>query len=249
MSSDDDGRGAVRSDEGLLADQLVYYRRRAPEYDEWWRRVGRYDQGEDEQRRWEEEVGVLERELAEFHPGGDVLELAGGTGWWTERLARTAATLTVLDGSPETLEINRRRVGDRAGLTYLVADLFSWEPTTRFDAVFFSFWLSHVPSARFGQFWDLVARCLRPDGRVFLIDNRREPFWGPDLERGVLSHREEVQLRTLRDGSEHRLVKIFYEPDELGHLIGGHGWETDMGGTRLFIYGSARRRAGGEEEG
>ena len=247
MPPDDDGRS--RSDEALLADQLTYYRRRAPEYDEWWRRLGRYDKGEGERRRWEEEVAVLERELAGFGPRGDVLELAGGTGWWTERLAASAATLTVVDGSPETLEINRRRVGDRPGLTYVVADLFSWEPTTRFDTVFFSFWLSHVPSARFGQFWDLVGRCLRPDGRVFLIDNRLEPFWDPDPARGVLSHGEEVQRRTLKDGSEHRLVKIFYEPDELGALIARHGWEGAMGGTRLFIYGSARRRADRGEEG
>jgi len=31
-----------------------------------------------------------------------VLELAGGTGWWTEQLIRTADRLTVVDASSET---------------------------------------------------------------------------------------------------------------------------------------------------
>jgi SAM-dependent methyltransferase len=235
------------ADDGLLADQLTYYRRRAPEYDEWWQRVGRYDHGEAEAREWDRQVAEIERALAAFGPSGDVLELAGGTGWWTERLARTAGTLTVLDASPETLAINRARVTEQSGLTYLVADIFSWEPRGRYDTVFFSFWLSHVPSVRFGRFWDLVASCLRPNGRVFLIDNRKSPFWGPDSRQGVVAESDEVQRRTLNDGSEHRLVKIFYEPDELASRLEEEGWDADIGGTRLFIYGSAGRRAGIEE--
>jgi hypothetical protein len=34
----------------------------------------------------------VEQALATFGATGDVLELAGGTGWWTERLAHTATT-------------------------------------------------------------------------------------------------------------------------------------------------------------
>lgn len=59
-----------------------------------------------------------------------MLELAGGTGWWTEQLARTAATLTCVDPSPEAMEINcARLIG--AGLAlprYVEADLFAWVP-------------------------------------------------------------------------------------------------------------------------
>jgi ubiquinone/menaquinone biosynthesis C-methylase UbiE len=73
---------------------------------------------------------------------GGVLELAGGTGWWTARLASTAAQLTVIDASPEVLAINRQRVA--TDVTYVVADVFEWRPDRAYDVVFFSFWLSHV---------------------------------------------------------------------------------------------------------
>ena len=41
--------------------------------------------------------------LTSFEAKGSVLELAGGTGWWTKRLARSANRLTVVNSSPEIL--------------------------------------------------------------------------------------------------------------------------------------------------
>lgn len=155
-------------DDDLLAEQQTYYRRRVPEYDDWWQRRGPYDRGPEHTSQWRDEVAEVERALSAFGGTGNVLELAGGTGWWTERLAATADRLTVVDGAPEALELNRARV-ERAEVDYVVADLFAWAPPVAhaYDVVFFSFWLSHVPRARFEAFWSLVASCLVPGGRVF----------------------------------------------------------------------------------
>ena len=113
------------------------------------------------------------RRVAVVRRQGDVLELAGGTGWWTERLAGRADRLTVVDAAPEALALNRERVG-RQDVSYAIADLFDWRPERSYDVVFFSFWLSHVPRRRFSSFWSLVRASLRPCGRVFFIDNRRD---------------------------------------------------------------------------
>jgi demethylmenaquinone methyltransferase/2-methoxy-6-polyprenyl-1,4-benzoquinol methylase len=153
-------------DDQLLAEQRRFYQARAPEYDEWWQRSGRYDHGDDDRHEWNRQVATVDAALAAFSPTGSVLELAGGTGWWTERLARTAADLTVVDSSPETLALNRQRVG-RPDVDYVVTDIFDWRPSRRYDLVFFSFWLSHVPREDFAAFWELVHSCLAPDGRVF----------------------------------------------------------------------------------
>lgn len=234
------------SDDDLLAAQRAFYRHRAPEYDEWWQRRGRYDHGEEEAAEWRAQVATVEAALANFSPTGDVVELAGGTGWWTSRLADTADTLTVVDASPEVLAINRRRVG-RPDVRYVVADLFGWSPELApgggpehgYDVVFFSFWLSHVPRARFGLFWGLVGSLLRPGGRAFLIDNRRDPTWSrPDPY--VVDEGADVQRRRLGDGSEHRVVKVFYEPGELVERLSAEGWRAEITDTRWFIYGSAR---------
>ena len=181
---------------------------------------------------------VVEAALATFAPEGDVLELAGGTGWWTERLARSAARITVVDGSAETLAHNRARV-QREDVEYVVADLFGWQPEQTYDVVFFSFWLSHVPRARFGAFWDLVRSCLGPGGRAFLVDSRADAT--PDStarDPYIVDYAPDLQLRRLNDGSEHRVVKVKYEPDELERLITAEGWRVDIDATRRFIFGS-----------
>lgn len=226
------------SDEELLAEQRLFYRRRAPEYDEWWQRRGRYDRGEAEAAEWRAQVDTVAEALSRFGPRGDVVELAGGTGWWTQRLADGADTLTVVDASPEALVMNRRRVG-RHDVGYVVADVFGWPLRATHDVVFFSFWLSHVPRARFGAFWVLVGSQLRANGRVFFVDNRLDPT-RVGFDPYVIDDGADVQRRRLGDGSEHRVVKVFYEPTELADLLSRQGWRAQVHGTRWFIYGSAR---------
>jgi demethylmenaquinone methyltransferase/2-methoxy-6-polyprenyl-1,4-benzoquinol methylase len=218
----------------VLDEQVSYYRARAPEYDEWWARRGRYELGPDAARAWQREIAMVEKALEEFGTCGDVLELASGTGWWTERLARRAATLTCVDAAPETLLHNRARL-EAAGLKpprYIEADLFRWTPDRQYDGVFFSFWLSHVPSADFASFWTMVRTALKPGGRVFVLD---EPAGGPypTLET-------EFQQRQLNDGRRFTIVKLYYEPDELARKLAALGWRPDFHRTpAYFFYGEA----------
>jgi SAM-dependent methyltransferase len=220
-------------DDGLLAEQRAYYQARAPEYDEWWRRRGRFDQGPDSAEEWDRDVAQVACALETFGATGDVLELAGGTGWWTAHLARTASHLTVVDSSPESLELSRKRVG-RPDVEYIVADLFTWQPVRAYDVVFFSFWLSHVPRSRFRGFWSSVRSCLAPQGRVFLIDNRIE-IPGPN----VIRRDSDLELRRVHDGRVFQVVEVFYEPEELESLLGNEGWTASVDATRWFIFGEA----------
>jgi demethylmenaquinone methyltransferase/2-methoxy-6-polyprenyl-1,4-benzoquinol methylase len=101
--------------------------------------------------------------------------MACGTGMWTQHLADTHDAVVAVDASPEAIAINQARIrGTR--VSYQVADLFAWEPPLHtFDAVFFGFWLSHVPAERFEAFWAVVRAALKPRGRVFFVDSLFEP--------------------------------------------------------------------------
>lgn len=218
-------------------EQISYYRARAGEYDEWFHRDGRYDRGPEANARWADETGLVADALAAFSPAGDVLELAAGTGWWTERLARTAASLTVVDASPETLAINRAKMGD-VPVRYEVADLFQWQPDRLYDAVFFSFWLSHVPPERFDAFWQTVRACLKPGGRVFLLDARYEET-STAADHELEGEDATSTLRRLNDGREFRVVKVFYRSDDLAARLAALGWDVDVRTTpSYFLYGA-----------
>lgn len=224
----------------LLEEQISYYRARAPEYDQWFLRQGRYDLGPERNRGWHSEVEEVRAALSRFQPSGEVLELACGTGWWTRELARYADRITAVDASPEALEINRNKVNS-SGIRYIRADLFEWTPDHRYDVVFFGFWLSHVPPARFESFWDLVYSSLRPGGRVFFVDSLPAPAGLSTSEDRRPGHPEyPISVRQLNDGREFRIFKVFYQPAELEERLNDLGWRISVHATEnRFLYGAS----------
>lgn len=239
-------RTGPSDEERVIAEQVAYYRARAPEYDDWFYRRGAFDHGAEWNGRWRAEVGELAAALEAARPSGRILELACGTGLWTERLAPHAAALTCVDASPEVLALNRRRMRD-ASIEYVCADLFHWRPPARYDFVFFGFWLSHVPAGSFLPFWSLVARCLVPGGRVFFADNRRPPGGSP-VEAEALGEPSRSRRR-LVDGREFTIVKVFHRPDELEAHLTALGWRATVRGTpTFFLYGTAVKRPSSHEE-
>jgi SAM-dependent methyltransferase len=208
-------------EEGLVREQIDYYRRRAKEYDA---------TSEPEGDSLNQQGVRLVEALRDFRPEGKVLEVACGTGTWTRRLIRFADELTALDSSAEMIRLAREKTGD-AVVRFIEADIFSWHPSQTYDVVFFANWLSHVPSARFESFWSLIRRCLSARGRVFFIDEshnawRKEEF----LEKNLV-------LRRLEDGSTHRVVKIFWEPSELQDRLRSLQWDAGVNSTGDFLWG------------
>jgi demethylmenaquinone methyltransferase/2-methoxy-6-polyprenyl-1,4-benzoquinol methylase len=224
------------SGDALLQEQIDYYRARAGEYDEWFLRQGRYDHGPELNQQWFDEAAQVANALAAFAPTGQVLELACGTGLWTQHLARHAASITAVDSSPEVIEINRQRAGKET-VEYIQADLFSWQPTRQYDSVFFSFWLSHVPPERFASFWNLVRSSLAPGGRVFFIDSLYSETSTANNHQ-LAGETATTLSRKLNDGREFSIVKVFYRPETLAAKLAGLGWQIQITTTpNYFLYG------------
>ena len=227
----------------ILDDQIAYYRARAGEYDEWWFRTGRYDRGPVFNTQWHAETAAvesaLEAWLAARRPA-NLLELACGTGLFTRLVAPRVERLTAVDASPEVIAINGARVG-AGNVDYHEADLFAWQPKQRYDAVFFSFWLSHVPDERFEAFWTLVAAALAPGGSVYLIDSAFDPT-STAKDHVLPGPNTGIVTRKLNDGREFRIVKIFYEPEALAAKLKPLGWRAELAQTpRYFVHGEVTR--------
>ncbi len=229
----------------LLEGQLAYYRARAEEYDDWFLRRGRHDRGPEWNRRWFSELEDIRQELGRFGPTGRVLELACGTGLWTIELARHATSVTAVDASPEVLGINRARLreaGHETVVRYVEADLFDWRPDATYDAVFFGFWISHVPPERFEAFWELVRSALRPGGRVFFVDSLGAET-ADEKERRSRNPHDPTTVRRINDGREFRIVKVFYDPLNLERRLAGLGWSVSVHTTDHLLYGCGERLA------
>jgi len=217
---------------------IDYYQARAPEYDDWYLRRGRYARGAIDDAVWNAELDAAGRWLDALPWHGAIVELAAGTGWWSPLLA-SRGELSLYDASPAALDRARERLvahGLRAHLH--VRDAWA-DPDRAVDGLFMGFWLSHVPRERLDEFLGLARRWLRADGRLAAVDSLA------DSASGASDHpqpADDIAVRRLADGREFRIVKVYYAPDELAAALGRAGFEdvevTTTG--RFFLLVSAR---------
>lgn len=186
-----------------------YYRRRAAEYEAIY--------------AWPErqpDLDLLRKEIPARLAGRTVLEIACGTGYWTERIARTAKRIVATDLAPEPMAIARAK--DYAcPVEFRNADAYALdEALGAFDAAFAGFWWSHVPLSRRGAFLHSLHARLQSGARVVIFDNRyvegeMHPLVETDGEGNT------YQRRRLADGGEHRVLKNFPSEEDLRRPLVG----------------------------
>lgn len=219
------------------ADLLAYYEARAPEYDDWYLRRGRYARGPVHDAAWNAELDAAGRWLDALPIRGEIVELAAGTGWWSPLLA-SKGELSLYDGASAPLDRARERLlahGLRAHLH--VRDAWA-DPDRQVDALFTGFWLSHVPRGRLADFLGVARRWLRPGGIFAFIDSLLDP------QSSAADHptpADDRSLRRLDDGREFTIVKVYYEPAELETALADAGFRQARVTTtgRFFLTGSA----------
>jgi SAM-dependent methyltransferase len=228
---------AARASDDAARDLVAYYDARAPEYDDWYLRRGRYSHGPIHDAAWNTELDMAGRWLDSLPIGGEIVELAAGTGWWSPLLAEKGE-LSLYDAAEAPLERARERlVAHRLRAHLHVRDAWA-APDRQVDALFAGFWLSHVPRGRLDEFLALARAWLRPGGTFAFIDSL------PDAQSGAAdlpAPHDDESVRRLADGREFRIVKVYYEPEELGAALLRAGFASAQVATtgRFFMLGQA----------
>jgi SAM-dependent methyltransferase len=185
----------------------AYYARRAPYYD------AVYDKPERAR-----DIALLRDFLPASFAGRAVLEVACGTGYWTQHIAQTAARLVAVDTGPEPLAFARLRPHAER-VAFSLADAFALPASLgEFDAAFAGLWFSHVPVERREEFVRSLHARLGAGAKVIFIDNSEVQCreW-PIVETDA--HGNTYQRRQLRDGTIHRVLKNFPGEEELRRLL------------------------------
>jgi Methyltransferase domain len=157
--------------------------------DDFYLRRGRHERGPVHDQAWNAELDQATLWLDGLPIGGEIVELAAGTGWWSPLLAGKG-TLSIYDAAQAPLDRARERLlahGLRAHLH--VRDAWT-EPDRQVDALFCGFWLSQVPGARLEGFLALARRWLKLGGTFAWIDSR------PDVLSGAADHQRLAELES-----------------------------------------------------
>lgn len=145
--------------------------------------------------------------------GRDVLEVACGTGFWTQKLARQARSVVATDAAPEMIAIARSRQYDLSNVELILDDAYSLgKVRDGFSGGFHFQWISHVPRARLREFFNRFHGRLSADSVVVFGDNKDQ---GTQLD----SDGNLYQERSLPDGSRHRVIKNWLSREELQGLL------------------------------
>jgi demethylmenaquinone methyltransferase/2-methoxy-6-polyprenyl-1,4-benzoquinol methylase len=195
----------------------TYYARRAAEYERIYQKPER-----------QTDLAALRPRLRKMLSGRRVLELACGTGYWTEVIAQDAAHVTALDANEEMLAIARRKPYPEGRVDFLAGDCYAPPDFGRtHSALFAGFWWSHVPLARLDGFVSTAIRAAARGALIVFLDNRfvegsSTPISRQDEEGNT------YQARTLDDGSVHEVLKNFPTEGQLIRRVSRFGWGANV---------------------
>jgi ubiquinone/menaquinone biosynthesis C-methylase UbiE len=185
-----------------------YYARRASEYEQIYHKAER--QGELE---W------LRRRVPALFRGRTVLEIACGTGYWTQFIARAAKKVHACDINEAVLEIAREKPIPRDRVDFFKADAVGLEGVpSGCDAAFAGFWWSHVKKSEIERFVANLAARLEPGSQVAILDNTYVEGNSTAISRRDAGGNS-YQKRKVQSGEEYEVLKNFPTADELRAAI------------------------------
>jgi SAM-dependent methyltransferase len=194
-----------------------YYAARAAEYDLVYQKPER-----------QPDLKKLEFLLEREFNGLDVLEIACGTGFWTQFIARTARVILATDYNPETIEIARKRAYGKCILEFVLADAYLLACVRKdFSAGFCGFWWSHIPKDKRRDFLNVFHAHLVSGARVIMIDNRFVEGSSTPVSRSD-NRGNTFQLRKLGNGSVHEILKNFPSKTEIENDLDGFAREIQV---------------------
>jgi len=201
----------------------AYYAARAGEYERIYSKPER-----------QADLARLRQLIPSYFVDRAVLEIACGTGYWTQYIAPVARRITAIDINAETLAIAQSKELPAGRVSFEVADV-QCLPTRYqgFAGAFAGFWWSHVRRADRRSFLDSLHRALSPGAVVVALDNRYVEGSSTPISH-VDADGNSYQRRELADGTTHTVLKNFPSEAELVAEIRGDGTAVEY--TALEYY-------------
>jgi demethylmenaquinone methyltransferase/2-methoxy-6-polyprenyl-1,4-benzoquinol methylase len=205
------------------SNMIDYYAQRASEYERIYHRPER-----------QSDLKELQAMIETAFRDHAVFEVACGTGYWTQFIARQAKSILAIDYNSEVIKIAQQKDYGSCLVDFRKSDAYFLPSIEEeFSAGFSGFWWSHIPKEKLQDFLIDFHSKLRHGAHVVFIDNtyverNSTPISRKDNEGNT------YQIRKLEDGSEHEVLKNFPSDQELHETLSS--FTSDLSILRLRYF-------------
>ncbi|MGP8215301.1 MAG: class I SAM-dependent methyltransferase [Bacteroidia bacterium] len=192
-------------------DLVAYYAERAKEYEKIYEKPER-----------QSDLSAASELLQNIFLNKNLIELACGTGYWTQRIAKCAGNVIATDINAPVIEIAKTKVYEKNNVDFSIADIFNYSLEQPHDNLFAGFIWSHIKLQELGSFIDALHCFVKPGGLVAFIDNNYVE--GSSLPVVCTDeHGNKYQERELENGKKYSIVKNFPSNALFKQVLEGKG--------------------------
>ncbi len=191
----------------LITEMNRYYEARAPWHDQYMSYTNNAE--------LEALLAPIIADIVPYVANQDVVEIACGTGNWTQILATRARSVLATDGSAAMLAHARTKAYPRKNVTFTVADAYTLDAVDRTcSAAFAADWWSHIPKSKIAPFLQKLHEKLGRGASVLFLDMTYQDY--PEFT--AYRHDAEgngITKRRLPNGQQFDVIKNFPTEHEL----------------------------------
>ena len=162
----------------------------------------------------QEQFSSLAHRIAEAFEGHVVLEVACGTGYWTQVLSQSAKSVLATDAAGKALDVARSRDYPNGNVAFQNEDALELAGVQReFSAGFHFRWFSHIHTSHVVPFLDTFHSKLLPGARVLFGDDSAQTGGMLDEDGNYFS------IRKVKDGRGFPILKNLPREEDLLSLL------------------------------
>lgn len=192
----------------MKSQQVLYYQKRAKEYELVYEKPER-----------QQDLSSLKSYLGQQFTNKSIIEIACGTGYWTEVLAHSAKAIMASDINTEVLTIAEQKNYPSTKVTFKVQAIEDLEhKQDSFDGLFGGFIWSHIKKEELPSFIATALNQVQEGAELIFIDNKFVPGSSSPITR-TDAKGNTFQTRTLNSGEQYEVVKNFPEPEATQKMI------------------------------
>jgi len=182
----------------------------------------------------DEDIDDMSIHLGTLLAGHTVLELGCGTGFWTEVVAESAASVTALDINANLVDIARERGMPEGKVSFRVADALDLpEDIGKFTAVLVSFLWSHLNKKEQEQLLATLKKRLGKDVLLVLLDDSFVEGFSETIAR-TDADGTTYEILTSPEGERIEVPKSYQSDSALRKRLGNVGKEIKIERVEFF---------------